>query len=238
MKLKLLQLPKIKLSLKQRLISIALISATVIVCSTGSFLYFNSLSHSSKANSPTTIALFTATLNNTGTQVQIYWVTTSENNCDYFTIQRSMNGVDYNQLTEVQASGTSASQLSYSCIDNNPVSGISYYRLKYFDINGEYHYGAIQEINNEFVQPETEINVYPTPANNFAYIDLNVSYMASAEIFVVDLTGKTVKNINTELIEGKNKIKLDICDLPNGIYFVNLQDQSGKKISQKMIKTQ
>ena len=62
--------------------------------------------------------------------------------------------------------------------------------------------------------------------------------MASAEIYVVDLTGKIVKNINAELNEGKNKIKLDISDLPNGIYFVNLQDQTGKKISQKMIKTQ
>lgn len=187
---------------------------------------------------PITLALFTATLNNTGSEVAVYWVTEAELNNDHFTIQRSANGVDYEELSEIPGAGTSNNQLTYTYIDLHPLAGVSYYRLKQTDIGGEYHYGAIQSVNNEFVQPNNTINIYPIPAANLVYVDLNISSLSSSQIIIVDITGKVVKSINAVLNLGKNKIKLDISDLPNGIYFVNLQDEAGNKISQKMIKTQ
>lgn len=237
MKLKLLQLSSLKISLKQKMLYITVISVFLISTSTGLIIYFNSLSQSSKASTfPTEIALFTATLNNTGTNVQVYWVTESELNCDYFTIQRSANGIDYTQLTEIPGAGTSTAQLTYTFNDMHPLTGVSYYRLKYTDIGGEYHYGAIQSVNNEFTPPANNINVYPIPASNCVYVDVNANSLSTSQIVVVSITGKISKSITVDLKEGKNKIKIDITDLPNGIYFVNLQDQSGKKISQKMIK--
>lgn len=237
MKLKLLQLSSLKISLKQKMLYITVISVFLISTSTGLIIYFNSLSQSSKASTfPTEIALFTATLNNTGTNVQVYWVTESELNCDYFTIQRSANGIDYTQLTEIPGAGTSTAQLTYTFNDMHPLTGVSYYRLKYTDIGGEYHYGAIQSVNNEFTPPANNINVYPIPASNCVYVDVNAYSLSTSQIVVVSITGKISKSITVDLKEGKNKIKIDITDLPNGIYFVNLQDQSGNKISQKMIK--
>ncbi len=237
MKLKLLQLSKLKLSLKQKILYIAVVSILLIGTSTGLIIYFNSITQSSKASTlPTEIALFTATLNNTGTTVQVYWVTESELNCDFFTIQRSANGIDYSQLTEIAGAGTSNTQLNYTYNDMHPLTGISYYRLKYTDIGGEYHYGAIQSVNNEFTPPANNINVYPIPASNCVYVDVNAYSLSTSQIVVVSITGKISKSITVDLKEGKNKIKIDINDLPNGIYFVNLQDPSGNKISQKMIK--
>ncbi len=187
---------------------------------------------------PITLSLFTATLNNTGTEVGVYWVTAAEINNEFFTVQRSENGIEYTQLTEMPGAGTSIFQHTYTYTDMNPLPGVSYYRLKQTDVGGEYQYGAIQSVNNEFVQPDNTINLYPTPANQYVYVDLNMFSASSSQIMVVDLTGKVVKTISNDLNAGKNKIKLDISELPNGIYFVNMQDETGKMISQKMIKAQ
>ncbi len=186
---------------------------------------------------PITLSLFTATLNNNGSAVEVYWVTAAELNNDYFTIQRSANGIDYTQLAEIPGAGTSTNQLTYNYTDSEPLPGVSYYRLKQTDVGGEFQYGAIQSVNNEFVQEENTINVYPIPATNLLFVDLNISTASNSQIIIVDITGKVVKTIETDLNKGKNKVKLDISDLPNGIYFVNFNDQAGNKISQKMIKS-
>ncbi len=237
--MKLIQAQKLKISLKNKIIIAVTFSAVFITGATGIFIYFNSISGKSRASTlPTTITLFTANLNTASTQVLIYWVTEAELNCDYFTIQRSADGGNYIQLTEIAAAGTSTVQMTYNYTDPNPLAGVSYYRLRYTDLSGEYHYGAIQSVNNEFVQPENTINLYPIPALNYVYVSLNISSASTSHLKVIDITGKIVGSLTPELTEGKNKIKLDIHDLPNGIYFVNLEDQSGNMISQKMIKTE
>ena len=236
MHLRLLQLSKVKLSLQQRLMFTAAISAFVIVTTCGIVVYLNSLPKDSKA--AITLDLFTATLNNTGTQVECYWVTGIESNNDHFNIQRSADGITYTDLAQIAGAGISLSQLTYTYTDTNPLTGVSFYRLKQTDLNGEYQYGATQSVNNEYATPPSDINVYPIPAASYINIELTTISSSKTTISIIDLTGKIAKNINAQLYEGKNKLRLDISDLPNGIYFVNAEDPSGYKLSQKMIKTE
>ena len=62
--------------------------------------------------------------------VAINWVTASETNNDYFEIQRSGNGEEWKVLFEIDGAGNSTTKKSYEVVDNTPLSGISYYRLK------------------------------------------------------------------------------------------------------------
>ncbi len=236
MGLRLLQLPKVKLSLQQRLMFTATISAFVIVTTCGIIVYLNSLPKDSKA--AITLDLFTATLNGNGTHVECYWVTEIESNNDHFNIQRSADGITYTDLAEIAGAGISLSQLTYSYTDTHPLAGNSFYRLKQTDVNGEYQYGAIQSVNNENATGGGSINIYPMPAVNNVFVEINSTGITSSVISVVDLTGKIAKFINADLYEGKNKIKLDISSLPNGIYFVSAEGADGFKLSQKMIKTE
>jgi len=69
--------------------------------------------------------------------VLIRWTTLSQVNNDYFEIQRSIDAEQWKTVETVTGAGNSNSQMSYSIIDDNPVHGISYYRLKQTDYDGQ-----------------------------------------------------------------------------------------------------
>lgn len=68
--------------------------------------------------------------------VLLNWSTASEKNNDFFTIERSNDGVTYKELTRVNGSGTTNTIKKYSTLDLAPLEGKSYYRLKQTDFNG------------------------------------------------------------------------------------------------------
>lgn len=70
--------------------------------------------------------------------VLIHWTTLSQVNNDYFEIQRSVDAEQWKTIETVAGAGNTNSQMSYSIIDDNPVHGISYYRLKQTDYDGQY----------------------------------------------------------------------------------------------------
>ena len=70
--------------------------------------------------------------------VVIDWVVASQVNNDYFEIQRSVDVEQWHTIETVTGAGNSNTQMSYSIIDDNPLYGISYYRLKQTDYDGQY----------------------------------------------------------------------------------------------------
>ncbi len=67
----------------------------------------------------------------------VQWNTTQEINSDYFTIERSANGKDYEMIMMVKGAGNSATPLSYEFQDSKPLPGTNYYRLSATDANGD-----------------------------------------------------------------------------------------------------
>lgn len=68
---------------------------------------------------------------------RLYWSTSSETNNDYFLLHRSMDGYNFSLVSKVNGAGTSTMQLYYEVNDYVLYDGISYYRLKQVDINGD-----------------------------------------------------------------------------------------------------
>ena len=68
--------------------------------------------------------------------VELKWTTASEENNDYFTIERSANGLEFEELSRVDGAGNSFEILDYRLLDKRPISGVSYYRLKQTDYDG------------------------------------------------------------------------------------------------------
>ena len=76
------------------------------------------------------------------------WSTASESQSSYFTVQRSINGLDWSDLKEVPAAGNSNSTLFYQIYDMEPSTGINYYRLTQTDLNGHTERFRIVSIDN------------------------------------------------------------------------------------------
>jgi len=96
------------------------------------------------------------------------WVTATEINNDFFTIERSRNGIDFETVGFVSGAGTVNQMQYYRLWDSNPIAGLSYYRLKQTDLDGTFEYFSPVSV---YVKSDNqaEVVIYPNPNNgNFS----------------------------------------------------------------------
>jgi hypothetical protein len=107
---------------------------------------------------PVEMVRFDAELSNG--YVYLEWETASEKDNDFFEIQRSYNGDDYESIGLVEGNGTTLTNVVYDFTDYSPLSGKSYYRLKQVDYDGDYEYSKIVTIE---INKVSSLNVVPNP---------------------------------------------------------------------------
>ena len=165
---------------------------------------------------PVSISLWKAT--NLDNSVLLEWSTASEENNDYFTIERSFNGVSWIAIGKVNGAGTTTVENFYSFEDKKPISGISYYRLKQTDYNGEYSYSSVKCINRPKKANDSFV-VYTNHEANAFIVEGEV--IAACPIEVYSTTGARVYNVSFNTIS-VNKVLINVKDLPAGSYFVKI----------------
>ena len=88
--------------------------------------------------------------------VLLEWITASQTNNNYFEIQRSEHGEQWKTIETIEGAGTTNTMMSYITIDDSPLKGISYYRLKQTDYDGQYE--SFHPISVIIVSPERIID--------------------------------------------------------------------------------
>ncbi len=160
-------------------------------------------------------------------KVHVNWVTDSEQNNDYFAVQRSENGNLWETIGVRKGKGNSTVQNSYQLIDEKPLASISYYRLKQVDLDGKYTYSPLRSINNT---PQVNFSLFPIPTKD------QVTIISKNEkidhIQVTDLIGNQIDVLQT-IIEGG--YVLDLSELKIGIYTVTITIGE-KREKRKLIK--
>ncbi|MBI2968601.1 MAG: T9SS type A sorting domain-containing protein [Bacteroidetes bacterium] len=158
-----------------------------------------------------------------GEDVDLIWVTVSETNNDFFTIERasspSPEGDGWGEVIIIDGAGTSNETRNYAAIDRDPYYGISYYRLKQTDFNGRYTYSNIVAVN---IARTYNFFIHPNPAKNKLNISFASTDETSAEIQVTNILGKPVIHLKYSGRKGENSIPVDIRSLPQGLYFIKV----------------
>lgn len=171
---------------------------------------------------PVEMVSFTA--ERSGHVALLNWETSSEQNNDYFTVERlNENGV-FNQIGIVDGNGTTSQPSYYSFTDETPLPGTNYYRLRQTDYNGDYAYSPIRSV--EF-----------TDADGFiahAWFDDALHYSQSGfggptTISVVGEDGRLIAEIKTE--EPTGMLSEYIAD---GVYVIWFANHEGT-IVQKLV---
>ncbi|MFT5802856.1 MAG: hypothetical protein ACI956_002679, partial [Nonlabens sp.] len=149
--------------------------------------------------------------------VRVSWQTATEINNDFFTVERSSNGKDWEKLEIIEGAGDAATLLSYSVLDDKPLFGISYYRLKQTDFDERFSYSQIRSINNEDPD-DIQIEIYPKPTTAQIYLSGNETELE--EISIYNISGQNV-TANTKRLENQeNKLMIDLSNLISGMYFI------------------
>jgi Secretion system C-terminal sorting domain len=145
---------------------------------------------------------------------KLFWLTSSESNNDFFTIERSTDGKKFVAVQDIKGAGNSSIELSYEWVDQNFLGGSIYYRLKQTDYDGKYSYSNTIKVRTEI---RSETKVYPNPTTQV----VTVSAPSHNTLQIMDVFGKSL--INQDLSEGLNTI--DVVDLPDGILIFKIGDQ-------------
>ncbi|MEP6595860.1 MAG: T9SS type A sorting domain-containing protein, partial [Ginsengibacter sp.] len=146
------------------------------------------------------------------------WQTSSEFNFHSFDIERSVDGIQFNKIGSVNASGFVTGSL-YSFEDGNPKKGINYYRLKIIDIDGKFTFSKVVVV--KLFEYKIGLLLFPNPVHNILHIQIRGDEEVSLQI--LDASGKKVRDTKIKL-NGNTSFDVNIKDLRSGAYFLILRN--------------
>ncbi|MBS1763502.1 MAG: T9SS type A sorting domain-containing protein [Bacteroidetes bacterium] len=149
--------------------------------------------------------------------IQLHWVTSSEKNNDYFTIQKSLNGQTYSDLARVSGAGTTNNYSIYYLNDEHPAPGINYYKLFQTDFDGTTVEKAMTAVR--YSNDIKDFIVIPDRQNQQIIVQMNADAVTSYNLRLTDASGKLIRQIPFK----SQTLKIDASLLANGVYFISVQ---------------
>lgn len=167
--------------------------------------------------------------------IELAWVTASEYNNDYFTLERSIDGFEFQMITEVQGAGTSNQTNNYIYLDKEATQGKLYYRLSQTDNDGTLRYFDIIQthLDTENSTLEiTKINVY----DNLINIDLNLPQEDTYTCQISDINGRIVHSKQIHMKSGYRAESLSTNSLRTGIYMCTVFNKQYKEVKKFILR--
>lgn len=154
----------------------------------------------------------------------LQWEASLDSEHDYFEVQRSSNGVQFNLLDKVYSSGS-----FFEFIDQQPLKGFNYYRIKQVDKKGSFKYTNIVVL--KYDASAFAVSIYPTVVDK--EINLKIQSASSETVFAdfIDQYGRLMMQRAVEAPEGESRQTFSTGILPAGVYYLKLSKKGGELIA-------
>jgi hypothetical protein len=157
--------------------------------------------------------------------VTLSWQTQSEINSDYFDIEKSIDGIKFEKIGQLKASGSSSTAKDYSFIDNKP-NYINHYRLKQLDLNGKILFVKVQQAS--------AIKIIENPVKKNLQLQLGIDASKIKSITIFDFMGRQLKTIKAN--SGLHNV--DVSNFSIGKYLVQMITTDGQGYNISFIKAE
>ncbi len=178
--------------------------------------------HGGKSNSsilPVELISFNASCVNDKTLLR--WVTATETNNSHFIIEKSVNGIDFNEISRINGSGNSNDYIEYSFVDEVKSSKLVYYRLKQVDYDGTIE--TFNVISSSCLSNESTLSIYPNPFKDKVLIS---NLKRGNYVFeVINSYGQKVLLLNYKDVES---VDLNTSNFSAGVYKVKIINEIGE----------
>ena len=144
------------------------------------------------------------------------WITASEINNDYFSLERSSDGRNFKQITQIKGAGNSSRDLNYNFLDVWAPEGINYYRLKQIDFDGKFTYSNIIALRS--LKHDELFLVYPNPTNGSIIVAIKEFNSEGYDLKITNSIGQIVFSLENQT-EEQQKLSLDLNE---GVYTISL----------------
>jgi len=173
--------------------------------------------------------------------IKVIWNVASEMNLSHYELERSEDGVDFEQIATLGAQGNTTNTLSYQ-YDDYDVRGFQhyYYQVRSVDLDGSYEYtpvvvASIDGFGEGF--NENAVSLYPNPTNSNTAVAIHTDQQLQISMTVMSASGQLVHEQQLLLNSGNTIVNLASNAWANGVYLVQLRDElSGKTITKRLIK--
>ncbi len=174
-----------------------------------------------RASTPLPVELVSFTAFAKNKVVQLEWSTQSETQNDFFTIERSIDGLRWTAIKQIDGAINSMHTIHYKAVDEQPLSGLSYYRLKQTDFDRSSTYSIIRAI--DFDEGKPRIRVYPNPTTRLLYLEGDEAELESWQIF--NILGQDMSN-HIRVSKAGTIWVLDLSPLEIGTYTLKTKHET------------
>lgn len=157
----------------------------------------------------------------------ISWETVSEQNNDYFDLEKSFDGSYFRSLAIVDGAGTTNHKHNYKIQDFEKNNGTVYYRIRQVDMDGTEDYSDIISSNDCYTSGVNVFKMYFNQLTSEIIIDYEVTRTTNAYVAMSDLVGRSYLSQNIILEPNNNQIRIQANDLAgNTMYILNVSSDN------------
>jgi hypothetical protein len=162
--------------------------------------------------------------------VNMNWSTASEHNNAYFTIERSLDAVNWENMVSSDGAGNSTQLLQYNWMDAEPIRAPRYYQLKQTDFDGAFTYSEMVYVKDCSIA-DNSLTILPNPASEYVQLSLSNGKIMSFQ--VMDSRGQVVAEEHFK--EQASFYDLAIATIQPGVYLVHVSSETGSFV-EKFVK--
>ena len=191
--------------------------------------------------SPLPVELLRFTGRVTDTANVLDWATAAELDNSHFEVQHSTDGLVFETIGIVDGMGTTSSLTTYDFPHHDVPAGWNHYRLVQVDLDGDRERSHIVTLDNRSDEPSESmvLMLYPNPtARNTIDMDVYVHTGGPFRIEVIDLTGRVVRSEDVVLEHGYITRSVDLGEVANGAYVLELIDlRTMERVQKRFVRT-
>lgn len=121
---------------------------------------------------------------------KLVWSTADETNNEYFAIERSVDGINFETIATISGAGNRDIASNYFYVDNTPLSGTSYYRITQHDFDGKFSSTAMRPYSSLGL---IEVTTYPNPFQNNTTLLVSGADAATYSYTLYSVNGQLVE---------------------------------------------
>jgi hypothetical protein len=153
------------------------------------------------------------------------WTTKSELGSQWFRIERSTDGKAFVEIGKIQAAGNSSNDIDYYFDDTDFAYSLVYYRLKEVDFDGKHQYSNVVTVLRDDV-----VLLFPNPTSGEVNLEFTQGLYGDFSVVYTDVLGRKICEEISMKEDGQTFKSQGLVDMPGGIYFVEILNQSGQAI--------
>ncbi|MFT6020814.1 MAG: hypothetical protein ACI9CQ_003620, partial [Saprospiraceae bacterium] len=167
-----------------------------------------------------------------GRDVALNWVTNTDYKNDYFVVERSVDGVNFELLDQIISSGESEGSVNYQLDDDNAFRGINYYRIKEVFYDGTYRYSQMEEV--AFDLDVNEFTLFPNPTDKKVFVNLKDFVGNKGTVEIHNALGQKVYSQQFDDIPS-HPIAISVAGLSSGMHAVSVKVEDKKIITEMLM---